>query len=252
MLPAERHRAIVQLVNSKGSIRVKELSQLFDVTEETVRRDLDTLEAEGKILRSHGGAVRMEEEQGEVPYFQRESQNVTEKEIIAQEAIRHIDAGDHIVLDASTTAWHVAMALPNIPVTVLTNSLKVSLELASRDKVEVISSGGILRASSLSYVGPLAEETIGQFHVNKAFLSCKGLHTEYGISESNALQALVKRKMMDISDTIYVLADHSKIETRDLTSIAPLAEIDVLVTDSLAAPSFVEGVRKMNINVIQV
>ncbi|WP_307015887.1 DeoR/GlpR family DNA-binding transcription regulator [Alicyclobacillus cycloheptanicus] len=194
----------------------------------------------------------MEEEQVEIPYLQRESENVQEKKMIAEAAVSHIQPGDRIILDASTTAWHVALAMPNIPVTVLTNSLKVALELASRDKMEVISSGGILRANSLSFVGPLAEETIGQFHVNKAFLSCKGLHTDYGVSESNALQALVKRKMMDISDRVYILADHSKIQTRDLTSIASLEEIDTLITDDLTSPEFIQAALRVGIEVIQV
>ncbi|WP_258112230.1 DeoR/GlpR family DNA-binding transcription regulator [Alicyclobacillus sp. SP_1] len=251
MLPAERHKAILQLINTKGSMRVKELSQLFDVTEETVRRDLDNLEGDGKIRRSHGGAVRIEEDHSEIPYLQRESEHISEKEAIALEAVRHIAPGDRIVLDASTTAWHVALVLPNIPLTVLTNSLRVSMELASRDKLEVISTGGIVRASSLSYVGPLAEETLNQFHVNKAFLSCKGFHTEYGVSESNALQALVKRKMMDISDKLYLLADHSKMQVRDFTSVASLDEVDALITDAGANPGHLESIRKFNIEIIQ-
>lgn len=252
MLPAERLRAILQLINTKGSMRVKELSQIFEVTEETVRRDLDSLEAEGKIRRSHGGAVRVEDEYGEIPYLQRESENVTEKEAIALEAVRHIAIGDRIVLDASTTAWHVALIMPNQPMTVLTNSIRISMELASRDKIEVISTGGIVRASSLSYVGPLAEETLGQFHVNKAFLSCKGCHTEYGISESNALQALVKRKMMDISDKVYILADNSKIQVRDFTRVASLNEVDVLITDKQTPVQHIEAIRSLGIDVSQV
>ena len=252
MLPAERHRAIVQLVNTKGSIRVKELSQILAVTEETVRRDLDRLEAEYKIRRSHGGAVRVDEEPGEVSYLQRESENVAEKQAIAREAVRYITPNESIILDASSTAWHVALILPNVPVTVLTNSLKVALELSSRDRVEVISAGGILRAGSLSSVGPVTEGTLGQFHVNRAFLSFKGIHTEYGISESNALQALVKRKMIDIADEVYLLADHSKIQVRDLTRVASLGEIDVLITDKGASQEHLSAIGDFHIQVIQV
>jgi DeoR/GlpR family transcriptional regulator of sugar metabolism len=251
MLPAERHRGIVQVVNSKGSIRVKELSQIFHVTEETIRRDLDTLEKEGKLRRTHGGAVRLEEDQGEIPYVERESANVSEKEAIAKEAVRHIQAGDRIVLDASTTSWHVASVLPNIPLTVLTNSIKVALELSNREKIEVISTGGILRAHSLSYVGPLAEETLEQFHVNKAFISCKGLHTEHGVSESHALQALVKRKMIDIADTVFLLADHSKIQVRDFTHVAALHEVDVLITDTKVPNEQIQLIRQHQIQMIQ-
>lgn len=252
MLPAERHRAIIQLVNSKGSMRVKELSQMFEVTEETVRRDLDILENEGFLRRSHGGAVRLLDEATEIPYLQREGENVPEKEAIAREAIKYIEPGDRIVLDASTTAWNVALVLPNVKLTVLTNSLKVALELSSRDKVDVISTGGILRASSLSYVGPLAEEALSKFYVNKAFISCKGIHLEYGISESNALQALVKRKMIDMSDRVFLLADHTKLQVRDFTSVAQLDEIDVLITDKQVADEELNTIRSAQVDVITV
>lgn len=252
MLPAERHRAIIQLVNSKGSMRVKELSHMFEVTEETVRRDLDILEGEGLLRRSHGGAVRLIEEPSEIPYLQREGENVSEKEAIAREAIKYIKPGDRIVLDASTTAWNVALVLPNISLTVLTNSLKVALELSTRDKVEVISTGGILRSSSLSYVGPLAEEALSKFYVNKAFISCKGLHLEYGVSESHALQALVKRKMIDISDEVFLLADHSKLQVRDFTSVAQLDEVDVLITDKQISQEQLQAIHSTQVEVIVV
>lgn len=250
MLPAERHRAIVQLVNAKGSMRVKELSQMFDVTEETVRRDLDTLESEGHLRRSHGGAVKMLDEPSEIPYLQREVENVSEKEAIARAAIQYIEAGDRIVLDASTTAWNVALVLPNIHLTVLTNSLKVALELSTRDKIEVISTGGILRSSSLSYVGPLAEEALSKFYVNKAFVSCKGLHMEYGLSESNALQALVKRKMIEIADKVFILADHSKMQVRDFTNVGSLDEIDVLITDKQVPDEQLRALESAQVKVI--
>lgn len=225
---------------------------MFDVTEETVRRDLDILEGEGKLRRSHGGAVCIDPEQTETPIVERESEHVVEKEAIAREALKYISAGDRIALDASTTAWHVAVAMPNIPLTVLTNSLKVALELANRDKIEVISTGGILRSTSLSYVGPMAEESLARFHVNKAFVSCKGMHTEYGLSESNALQALVKRKMIEIADVVYVLADHSKIQVQDFTQVAGNGEIDVLITDAGAPRDVVDEFLSMDIKVLQV
>ncbi len=252
MLPAERKRAIEKEVNSKGSVLVKDLSRIFDVTEETVRRDLDRLEAEGKLRRSHGGAVRVDDGPGEIPYLEREKAYVFEKLSIAHVAVQHIQSGDRVVLDASTTAWYVAKELPDIPLTVLTNSLKVAMELANRDKIEVFSIGGILRPSSLSFVGPLAEQNLEQFHVNKAFISCKGIHTEYGISESHAFQALVKRKMIEIADMVFVLADHSKVQIRDFTLAASLDEIDVLITDRETEESFIERIRDHGIRIISV
>ncbi|GMA62010.1 DeoR/GlpR family DNA-binding transcription regulator [Alicyclobacillus fastidiosus] len=251
MLPAERHRAIVDLVNTRGSIRVKELSQLFDVTEETVRRDLDNLSNEGRIRRSHGGAVRVSWDTEEVPYRERENVNVSEKQAIARKAIQYIDAGDRIALDASTTAWHVAVQLPDIPLTVLTNSLKVALELSDRPKIEVVSTGGILRANSLSNVGPMAEEALSRFYVNKAFLSCKCCHLDYGISETDTLQALVKQKMIEISDKVFLLADLSKLGVRDFAQVATIKDLDVLITNGPIPYDMMQEFNRVGVEVVQ-
>ena len=112
MLVAERLQKIVQLVNERGSIRVTELSDLCGVTEETIRKDLDKLESEGKLMRSHGGAVSVQDTQQEIPYFERETTNVEEKKLIAMAAVGLIESGDRIILDASTTAWWIARYLP--------------------------------------------------------------------------------------------------------------------------------------------
>src|SRR5690554_5478548 len=139
MLVAERWQRIVQLVNERGSIRVTELSELCDVTEETIRRDLDKLEIEGKLMRSHGGAISVREINAEVPYTERETMNEEQKRNIALEAVNFVLDNDRIILDASTTAWYMAQHLPNRPLIVITNSLKVALELSTKDKIQVIS-----------------------------------------------------------------------------------------------------------------
>lgn len=235
MLVAERYEKIVQLVNDRGSIRVTELSELCDVTEETIRRDLDRLEAAGRLRRSHGGAVSVKEtapvQQAEVPYAEREILHADEKLRIAREAVRLIRPKERILLDASTTAWYMARALPDIPLTVLTNSIKVATELAVKEKIEVISTGGLLAQRSLSYVGPLAERSLEAYHVDKLFFSCKGVHLERGVSESNELQARVKQQMIGIADRVVLLADASKFGVQAFTHVADWSELDAVVTD---------------------
>lgn len=137
MLVAERHQKIFDLVNQRGSIRVTELSEILGVTEETIRRDLDKLEGEGKLSRSHGGAVRVQGDQ-EIPYFEREIQNVEEKIAIAREAVKHISADDRIILDASTTAWYMAKVLPDIPLTVREPVIYVSQLILTYNIPEMI------------------------------------------------------------------------------------------------------------------
>ncbi|MFD2117333.1 DeoR/GlpR family DNA-binding transcription regulator [Paenibacillus yanchengensis] len=231
MLVAERYDYIVQLVTERGSIRVSELSELCQVTEETIRRDLDRLEQIGSLRRTHGGAVSVKEEQPEIPYSEREIMYADEKRRIAEQAIKLIQTKDRILLDASSTAWYMAASMPDIPITVLTNSIKVALELSHKEKIEVISTGGILAARSLSYVGPLAERSLDAYHVDKLFFSCKGVHLTRGISESNELQARIKYRMVGMADEVVLLADASKFGVQSFTHVADVTAIDHIITD---------------------
>ncbi|MFC7395076.1 DeoR/GlpR family DNA-binding transcription regulator [Scopulibacillus cellulosilyticus] len=232
MLVAERRREIVRLVDQKNSIRVTELAKLFAVTEETIRRDLESLEEQGKLLRSHGGAVTVKHLEKETPFHEREITNESEKMLIASEAVRQVEEDDTILLDASTTAWQMARLLPDMRLTVLTNAIKVAVELADRPQIRVISTGGTLTSASLSYVGPLAERSLEGYFVNKLFFSCKGVDPRYGLSDSNEWQAMLKRRMISIADRCYFLADHSKFGSKALTVFAQLNDIDEVITDN--------------------
>jgi DeoR/GlpR family transcriptional regulator of sugar metabolism len=252
MLVAERYDKIVQLVNERGSIRVTELSELCQVTEETIRRDLDRLEQAGRLRRSHGGAVSVKDQQPEIPYFEREVTRADEKKRIAEAAVMLIQPKDRILLDASSTAWYMAASMPDIPLTVLTNSIKVAMELSGKEKIEVISTGGILASRSLSYVGPLAERSLDAYHVDKAFFSCKGVHMERGISESNELQARIKHKMVGMADQVILLADSSKFGVQAFTHVADLGEIDAVITDGHLSGELLAQLKEKQIAVTTV
>ncbi|MBS4207834.1 DeoR/GlpR family DNA-binding transcription regulator [Bacillus sp. FJAT-50079] len=252
MLAAERHRKIVELVNERSSIRVSELSKAFSVTEETIRRDLEKLEKAQQLRRSHGGAVSIVKDQQELPYTEREIMNAQEKKRIALEAVKYIEMGDQIVLDASTTAWYMARELPNMPLTVLTNSMKVATELSVKDQVKVISTGGMLLAKSLSFGGPLAERSLEAYHVDKAFISCKGVDAEKGLSDSNEWQALVKKKMIDIATTTILLVDSSKFGLQTFMHIAKLHEIDTIISDTNIERNHYEAMVDQNVPIILV
>ena len=251
MLVAERWQRIVQLVNERGSIRVTELSELCQVTEETIRRDLDRLESEGKLMRSHGGAVSVKEAQTEVPFMERETAHADFKNSIAKEAVSHIQEHDRIILDASTTAWYMAKLIPDMAATIITNSMKVALEVSGKEKIQVISTGGLLSPKSLSYVGPLSERSLDMYHAHKLFLSCKGVHIQRGISESNELQALIKRKMISIADETYLLADHSKFGMQALTQVADWSDIQHVITDRMTSKDALARIREKGLNVRQ-
>lgn len=253
MLAAERYEKIVSVVNQRGAIRVSELSELFQVTEETIRRDLDRLEQAGRLSRSHGGAVSIkDDQQPEIPYFEREITYAEEKKRIAQAAIKRIGLNDRILLDASSTAWYMAAEVPDLPLTVLTNSIKVATELSSKEKIDVISTGGLLAQRSLSFVGPLAERSLDAYHVDKVFLSCKGVHLERGISESNELQARIKERMIGMADEVILLVDSSKFGVRAFTHVADLSEVDVIITDHRVAEETLQQLQDRGIEVITV
>lgn len=254
MLVADRHQKITELVNERKSIRVTELSRFFSVTEETIRRDLEKLEKEGKLARSHGGAVslRDKEDSSEVPFSEREITNVKEKKEIAAEAVKLVGEGDKIILDASSTAWYMARALPDMPVTVVTNSLKAAMELSSKKQVTVISTGGTLVQKSLAFVGPLAESSLDDYHVNKAFISCKGIHAERGISESDEQHARVKKKMMESADTVYIMVDHSKFGVQAFARLGGLDMVDHIITDSKVDGKIAGELAENELNLIKV
>lgn len=248
MLVAERHRKIVEVVNEKLSVRVTELSKIFHVTEETIRRDLEKLEKENLLRRSHGGAVSIQDEQTEVSYAEREITNAMEKKAIAIEAVKLIEPGDQIVLDASTTAWYMAKEMPDVPLTVITNSIKVAVELSKNEQVKVISTGGMLLAKSLSYVGPLAERSLNMYHVNKAFISCKGVHIDGGLSDSNEWQALLKRQMMGIADQTILMADSTKFGVRTFAHISDMKQVSYVLTDSKLNESYIHALEEKGVH----
>lgn len=231
LLVAERYKKIVDLINQNGSMRVTELSQLCSVTEETIRRDLDRLEHEGKLRRSHGGAIRVGEEYQELPLELRKVTNADEKRRIAERAVELIEAGDRILLDASSTALYTASLLPDMEMTVITNSVKVALELAPKEKIELISTGGWLHRKSLSYMGALAERALESYHVDKAFISCRSVHLERGMSDSNEQHASLKMKMIQIAEQAILLADSSKFGTQAFAQLGSIEQVHSIITD---------------------
>ncbi|MFK0521331.1 DeoR/GlpR family DNA-binding transcription regulator [Paenibacillus illinoisensis] len=253
MLAAERYDRIVEMVNESGSMRVSELSDRCRVTEETIRRDLDRLEQAGRLKRSHGGAVSIKDDQPEIPYRVRETTHAEEKKRIAQAALAMIRPGDRILLDASTTAGYMAANMPDIPLTVLTNSIQVATELSSKDKIEVISTGGQLAQRSLSFVGPLAERSLETYHVDKLFLSCKGVHLDGGgISESNELQARLKQKMVGISDQVILLADASKFGVRAFARVTGLNAVHAVILNEQLDGDLMKRLKDYDIQITTV
>lgn len=231
MLAPDRHRRILRLIGTHGSVRTTDVARSLSVTEETVRRDFEKLEADGQINRTHGGAIRGESGKRDLPFSSRESMNIYAKRAIARQALRHIEPGDTILLDASSTALELARHLPDRQTTVLTNALKVAIELTDRPLVQVVMIGGVVNPRSLSCTGPLTDHAIECYNVQKAFFSCRGVDGERGLSEANAEQAQLKRRFLALSDRTFLLADDTKLSLRASFFFARTSEVDVLITN---------------------
>ena len=249
MLAIERHRAILDLLAEQGGARVTDLAQRFDVTEETIRRDLDKLEAEGKLVRSHGGAVAAREH--EAPHWQREYVNTQEKEAIAREASKLVVEGDTILLDASSSSWFLAQRLPEVPLVVITNALHIAIALGDRPHCKVICPGGTLTPVSLSFVGSETQAMLRRYHARRAFLSCRGFDAQRGASDVSEEQAMVRRVMMEVSDECNLLVDGSKLGQRALSIIAPPTAFRRIITDSQADPDRCRAIEQLGLPLIR-
>jgi DeoR/GlpR family transcriptional regulator of sugar metabolism len=231
MLAIERQHRILDMLLNSGAVATVKVAKTLDISEETVRRDFEKLEAEGLLSRKHGGAVRINDSRRDLSLNSREMVNVAEKEAVAKLALAQIQAGDTIFFDASSTVFHLACLLPNLEMTVLTNALKTAIELTRRSAIQVILVGGVVSHRSLSSQGTLAECMLDCYHIQKAFMSCRGLDAERGVSEANVEQAGLKRKIVGTADHTIILADHTKMGLKSSYFFAKLEEVDILITD---------------------
>jgi len=231
MLAEQRQREILSQLAHTGSVRVGELAERFPVSEETIRRDLAKLEAQSMLRRTHGGAVSVDVTVQEEPFDVRRVAFIQRKRAIAQAASAYVEAGDVLAIDASSTAHQLARALPDIPLTVVTNALTAISELSRRRNIDVYSTGGRLDAEGRCCVGPLAEQALEQLNFTKLFFSCKGVDLERGLSEVNDEHARIKRAMLERAQLRYLLVDASKFGLRSLVCYSGLEQVDTLVTD---------------------
>jgi DeoR/GlpR family transcriptional regulator of sugar metabolism len=231
MLAIERHRRLLELLEEHGGIRTAQVALALNVTEETVRRDFEKLEADGVLLRSHGGAVRVEPMRREFSASERSRQQVQEKLRIAKAAVMRIRLGQTILLDASSTALELAKLLPDQKLHVLTSALQIAVVLAEKNSIQVTLLGGNFVKSSQSCTGPAAEQIIDQTRIDTAYISCRGLDAVRGPSEATEEQARLKRCIVSSADEVCLIADDSKTGVCSSFFYAKPSDIDLWITD---------------------
>lgn len=251
MLAEERRQKILSLLDEKETVYVSSLSKEFDVTEETIRRDLDILNEKKLLKRIHGGAVILENTKLELNFKIREYKNTKEKKEIAKKAAVLVRDSDTIFLDASSTSFFLAKELAKKQnISIITNSIRIIYHLVETGSNTIIATGGILRSNSLSLVGPLANETIKKYNADKIFASCKGISVEYGATDSNELEIEVKQNMIKQARELIIIADYSKFNKVGLTQFAPIEKINTIITDSNTSISQVNELKEKGISIL--
>lgn len=232
MLALERRNSILEKLQEEKKVVVGELSLLYNVSEETIRRDLDKLDKEGLCIKSYGGAVINDNTSIDMPFNVRKKRNVTGKQKIAELIADLIQDGDHIMLDASTTAVFVAKAIKNKErLTVITNSIEIIIELSDVPDWTIVSSGGTVKPGYLAMIGAHAIERISSFNVEKSIISCKGFDLEKGFTDSNEQFSHAKQAMLRAGDKKILAVDSSKFGTVSFSKIGDLNNVDIIVTD---------------------
>lgn len=252
MLAFERQQRIIELLHEYGAVSVSKLSSEFGVAEETVRRDLEKLEKQEKLLRTHGGAVPVDDNKHEPSIDKRKKLNVEEKQSVARAAAELVVPGDTIFLDASTTTFFLARELKGMKnITVITNSLQTMQELSGIDGIKLIGTGGIVGAN-LSFVGSLAENAVREkYFANKMFFSSRGVTVQAGILDSNEQECAMKKCMLENAQQKIYVCEHSKIDRIGFAKLASFEEIDAFVTDLPLGEEWHKRLDEANTEIIE-
>lgn len=251
MLAIERRNTILARLSLEGKVIVSDLAREFDVTEETIRRDLEKLDREGLAKKTYGGAVINQNSTTDLPYSVRKRANVERKQHIAERIGELIHDGDRIMLDASSTAIFVAKIIKSRKnITLITNSVEILLELADKEGWNILSTGGTLREGALSLVGASAEKMIRGFHVDLAVCSCKGIDMTMGITDSNERDSEIKQAIFAAADRKVLAVDATKFDKISFVRVCDPGEVEIVVTDEPPTERWVEYLKNKQVELM--
>jgi len=248
----ERRQQILETIEEVGQPSVVELSTRFEVPEATIHRDLQALSEQGFLLRTRDGALSTNTTK-ELSFDIRQQQRGTQKMRIAHAAASLVNSGDIIILDASTTVYAITPHLKTLrELTVITNSLKVALNLFDASQIQVILAGGNLRRGSISLVGPLRDNCPQEINAQIGFFGAWGLTVEEGLTEVNRHEATIKRTMVDCCRQVVGVLDSHKWGKVATYTFAHLKQIDILITDHDAPKDVVYQIQQHGVEVMLV
>jgi DeoR/GlpR family transcriptional regulator of sugar metabolism len=251
MTSTSRKEEITRRLIASGEVTIAALVVDLRVSEMTIRRDLEALENQGQLRRVSGGAISVVSRSYEPPFSTRQLAEQAAKQAIGRAAARLVDDGNTVIIDVGTTALEFARCLKGRRgITVVTASLPVAMELGNESDIRVLVTGGILRAGEFSLIGEGASATFADVNCDVLFLGVGGIQADRGLTEYNPSDALVKRAALKAARRCIVLADRSKLARVTFFTIAPVASVDVLVTDAAAGQPALEAIRSAGVEVI--
>ncbi len=248
---AERHKYILSMLRKNGFVRVTELAKELDVTPVTIRKDLKNLESKKLLYRTHGSASPVNPYTSDIDIQEKEKLKTDEKRKIALAACKLLEDNDTIILAAGSTVHAFAQELKTTSaLTVVSSSLKTSMTLNSKENIEVIQFGGVIRKSSSSAVGDFAQKMLNDITCSKLFIGVDGVDVEYGVTNSNIEEANLNKKMMEAAHRIVVLTDSTKFGRRGFGRICNLDQIDVIITDAGISDKIAAEIEELGIELI--
>ena len=247
----ERQQLILEAVRDTRQVTVSELSHRFNVSKVTIRRDLREMGEQGILRRAHGGAVAAVPAPPEPPVIQRMIQAQSCKECIGRAAATLVSDGDSVFIGSGSTTAHVARNLVDRKnLTVVTNALNVATELAAADGLAVVVTGGMMRASELSLVGHITEQSLREVRVDRVIMGMQAISLEAGMTNDYLPEVMTDRTIIEMAPELILVADHTKFGKVASAYVAPVEQITTLVTDSETSPETLARLEGMGIQVM--
>lgn len=246
---AERRSQILEILNDYGQVNVNTLSKDFNVSEVTIRNDLQNLENNKLLIRAHGGAFKTSNLA--LPVSQKKNINLSAKRLIGKKAVSLIKENDSIILDSGTTTYEVSNNLRDFgKLTVISNALDIINNLSQYNNIETFVPGGFLKEFSMSLVGPMAARNLKQLYCNKLFLGIDGIKPDVGVFTHHMEEAYLNQIMIDIAEEAIVVADSSKFKKSGLAFIEGFHKIDKVITDANIDKKTLLMLEKNNVEVV--
>ncbi|MDQ8194559.1 DeoR/GlpR family DNA-binding transcription regulator [Coraliomargarita sp. SDUM461004] len=243
MLAPERQQQILTLLEERGTVRTIDLAEEFQVTDETIRRDLQVLAENQQLSRVHGGASSLNGRPKLQSFTERRLLEVAKKDAIAKAALERIQPGQTYAFDSSTTSFQLVTMLPDLPYRVLTNAYAVIDQLVGMEQIDLISTGGNYHSKTQTFISGDSYNMLRRHNISCAFVSCIGLDINRGPSEGFEQQAVFKESLITMAQQTVLLVDSTKLNKSSEYFFANLHDISEIITDGDANPQFIQALR---------